>query len=411
MSISTHSGARLLLPAALLLLALLPAAGAPFNIYLTYPDNPSTSITVNFSLPGDAGKTPGGMVKWCTSPHGGDASAYPHTVETEKRSIAELPDKRTLHRANLLELAPDTTYYFIVGDEQGFSEERSFHTIPASDAPLRFVTGGDMNVLPLTERLLEQAGKQDPAFCAVGGDIAYVNGRVWQYETWDKWFSNYDRYMRTSDGRMIPMFVAIGNHETNDYETEVPKVRAPFYMAFFGEPQAGDRTYFMRKFGSNIAFLALDSGHVAPHGGAQAAWLAETLSETAAIPYRFAIYHVPLYPSMRPYEGEGSRLGRLYWEPYFDAFNLTTAFENHDHTLKRSKLLSHGQPDEAGVLYLGDGCFGVNPRQVEPELRPYLEHQEGVGHIWVVDVSTAEIHYRALGDQGQTLDEYVHHPK
>jgi acid phosphatase type 7 len=387
----------------------LASADAPFNVYLTYRGDTSRAIVVNYHLNVRLRDAPEPMVYWDTTARAGDKAAYANHTAGTKSEMPELPIYRTLNWIEVTGLEPDTVYYFIAGDDQnGYTEERSFRTIPAGDQPLRFATGGDLGVTPLTERLLAQTGQQDPLFCAIGGDIAYVNGRFWQYETWDRWFANYDRYMRTTDGHMIPMLMGIGNHETNRLPTTDPVIKAPFYTAFFGQQQADTKTYFTQQFGKNILFIVLDTGHVAPHAGEQAAWLAETLAASTDFLYKFALYHVPLYPSHRAYEGEGSRLGRVHWEPYFTAFGLTTAFENHDHTLKRSKRISNNQIDDEGVLYLGDGSFGVNPRTVEPELRWYLDLQESAGHIWIVDVSTDDIHYRALGDQGQLLDEYRH---
>lgn len=387
------------------------AAAAPFNLYLTYPEDPSTSISVHFSVEGRLSRSAEGVVKWDTVSRGGEPGAYAHQTVTLRHEITNLAVDRTLHRAPLLELQPDTVYYFVAGDETGgFSEERSFRTIPNDDRPLRFVTGGDLGVTPAAERLLALAGKQDPLFCAIGGDLAYVNGQVWQYRTWDRWFQNYDTNMRTSEGHMIPILAGIGNHETNRLETDIASIKAPFFTAFFGLSQADGKTYFMRRFGKHLAFLVLDTGHIAPHAGEQAAWLAETLAANQNVPYRFAMYHVPLYPSHRPFEGEGSRLGRVHWEPYFNAFGLTTAFENHDHTLKRSVLLKNGQPSADGILYLGDGSFGIGARTVDNEIRPYLEYQQGVSHIWVVDVKSDGITYEALGEAGESLDKYSHQP-
>ncbi|MBI2431970.1 MAG: fibronectin type III domain-containing protein [Candidatus Hydrogenedentes bacterium] len=399
-------GARLSL-VLLLLLAALPVAAAPFNVYLLWDNDPATSIAVNYHTEGRASKMPDPELHYDVQPRGGDPAAYANHSMGTKREIPEFPVDRTLNLASVTGLQPSTTYYFVAGDPQGgYTVERSFRTLPSGDEPIRFVTGGDINVSPSTVRLLAQAGKQDTIFGAIGGDIAYVNGRIWEFATWDQWFKNYDENLRTGDGRMVPIFAAIGNHEVNDFESDNPAVKAPDYTFYFGQVQSQGMTYFSRQIGRNILLIALDTGHIAPHGGAQSAWLAETLAANQAVPYRFALYHVPLYPSHRPFEGEGSRLGRVHWEPYFNAYHLTTAFENHDHALKRSKLLKAGQPDNDGVLYIGDGCFGVNPRPVDPAVRPYLEHQASAAHIWVVDVDSKSVKYRAVGEQGETLDEY-----
>lgn len=382
-------------------------AAMPFNLYLTYGSDPSASVVVNFHTEDRLRDSDGTHIYYDVEPRKGDLKAYRHHVEGQVKEIPELPVYRTLHWAEITGLQPLTVYYFSAGNaKNGFSEERAFRTLPSGEEPIRFATGGDMNVNPLTVKLLAQGGKKDPAFCAIGGDIAYVNGRLPQYPTWDTWFQNYDTHMRAPDGRMIPMFVAIGNHETNRLPSTDPKIVSPFYQAFFAEQQSGGSPYFLCMFGKNIALLALDSGHTTLHGGAQSAWLAETLDGLREVPYKFAIYHVPLYPSHRAYEGEGSRLGRVHWEPLFAAYRLTAAFENHDHTLKRSKLLKNGEVAEEGVLYIGDGCFGVDPRTVDDELRWYLEMAQSTGHVWLVEVNSEGVAYRAIGEDGAVLDEY-----
>lgn len=383
------------------------AAAEPMNVYLTYRGDTSRSIVVNYHLDQRLRDAPDPVVYIDTESRGGDKSAYARRVVGMKTEMPELPVYRTLNWIEVADLEPNTVYYFIAGDDtNGYTEERSFKTIPAGDEPIRFVTGGDMNVTPRSERLLTQAAKADPLFCAIGGDIAYVNGQFWRYPTWDDWFRVYDTHMRTSDGRMIPMLVGIGNHETNDLPSKDPVINAPFYTAFFGLSQSDGKTYFKQTFGANILLLSLDTGHIAPHTGDQAAWLAQTLAENRGMRYKFAMYHVPLYPSHRAHEGGGSVAGRIHWEPYFSAYNLTAGFENHDHTLKRSKRLRNGVPAEDGVLYIGDGSFGVEPRTVEPELREHLEVQKPLGHVWIVDVSPDEVHYRAVGEEGELLDEY-----
>ena len=372
----------------------------PFYVYLTYPGDPGTSITVNFQTDKQDTAT---EVYVDTVPRRGRKEDYAQRVEGESTTIPGLPVARTIHYATLDGLTPDTTYYFIAGnDTAGFSKEHSFRTIPAGRSPIRFVAGGDMAATRLTRKLLKVAAGQDPMFAVIGGDIAYANGDVKNYRAWDRWFANWERYMHTSDGHLIPMVVAIGNHETNDSESSELAERAPFFVAYFG--RQADRTYFDRAFGSLFALIVLDSGHIVAHDGEQKAWLADALARSATAPYRFAVYHVPLYPSHRDFEGGLSASGRTHWGPLFDEFRLTTAFENHDHTLKRTKLIKNNEVSPEGTLYLGDGSWGVPPREVDAERRWYEESAAGKGHVWVVDVSSEGVTYRALGAKGKQLD-------
>ncbi|MCC6488009.1 MAG: metallophosphoesterase family protein [Candidatus Hydrogenedentes bacterium] len=376
------------------------AQAGPFSVYLTYPGDPSTTITVNFQTSKQDRET---EVYIDTVPRRGHKEAYARRVEGASTSIPGLPVPRTIHYATLDGLTADTTYFFIAGnDSAGFSREQSFRTIPAGDGPLRFVAGGDMDATRLTRKLLKVAARQNPQFAIVGGDIAYANGDVKNYRKWDRWFANWDRYMRTSEGHRVPIVAAIGNHETNKAESEEYAERAPFYHAYFG--RQADATYFDRTFGSLLALVVLDSGHIATHDGEQKTWLAEALARHVDVPYRFAVYHVPLYPSHRDFDGELSASGRTHWGPLFDEHRLTTAFENHDHTLKRTKLIKNNEVSPEGTLYLGDGSWGVKPREVDKDRRWYEEFAAGKGHVWIVDVSAQGVTYRALGVRGKVLD-------
>jgi hypothetical protein len=48
----------------------------------------------------------------------------------------------------------------------------------------------------------------------------------------------------------------------------------------------------------------------------------------------------------------------------FDRYGVQLAFENHDHTFKRTYPLRAGKLDPRGTVYLGDGCLSEHPRGV-----------------------------------------------
>lgn len=385
----------------LLLLGLPFAVSAePFHVYLTWQDSLSRTMTVNFHTRADDAAE-ASVVCYDLVSHEGDSRAYAFQARGAHHRIAGLPDQRDIHVVELANLRPDTTYYFVAGDPgTGFSAEKRFRTLPEGDEPIRFVTGGDMGVGQRATRLLKRAAATDPAFVLIGGDIAYVNGDLTKASIWDRWLDTWENLMVTRDGLTIPLIAAIGNHETNKSEGP-PEVKAPFYYGLFAQ---GGRGYFSRSLGGHAALLALDSGHTAEHAGDQATWLEGELKAHHRVPFTFACYHVPLYPSHRVYDGDYSDRGRKSWGPLFDRFHLTAGFENHDHTFKRSRLLRDGKPDPAGTLYLGDGCFGREPRTVDAETRWYLVDQRSEAHFWQVDVAPGGVVYQAVNDRGLILD-------
>jgi hypothetical protein len=380
------------------------AAAEPLHTYLTYSDDPTTSIDINLFI---KDKVPGVAVYFDTVPRNGDKGQYAHHVMAPyHQTILEILDGRALYVADLKDLKPGATYYFVAGEEKyGYTKERLFRTLPGGKAPLRFVNGGDMGTYPRTEKLLKLAGKQDPDFAVIGGDIPYSNGLLAEYGDWTQWFVNWDKYMVGSDGRMIPIVTAIGNHEVNDYETDNQELRSPDYLSLFG--RQGKAAYYSRRFSDNMVFFLLDSGHLNPHAGVQTTWLEQELEKYRDVKYKFAAYHVPLYPTHRPYDGEGSKNGRTYWGPLFDKYGLTVGFEHHDHVFKRSKPLKGNQVVEKGTVYVGDGAFGVDPRETDPQPRWYNEKEGTIAHFWVVDVRSDGLSLKAIDEDGVTVDAFT----
>ena len=379
------------------------AGAEPLHIYLTYSGAPETSIDVNIILPRDSEAV---EVHYDTAPHAAPAEYANRLSAQYVQTPMELSDRRTLYVAALKDLAPGTVYHFMTTDEQsGASAPRAFRTLPGGAAPLRFVNGGDMGVDGAVIPLLALAGKQDPDFGMIGGDLAYVNGLLGGWATWDAWLKNWNDHMVTSDGRMVPIVAAIGNHETNRYNTEDLGLRAPWYLSLFGR-QGGD-IYYSRKFGDNLILIMLDSGHLRPHAGAQTEWLAAELEAHNAVKYKFAAYHVPLYPAHRAYDGEGSAQGRVHWGPLFDQYGLTVGLEHHDHVLKRTKPLKNGQVVEQGTVYIGDGCFGRAARTIDAEPRWYNHMEAAAPHFWVVDVADDKLGFKAIDAEGAVLDEFT----
>jgi len=391
-----------------------PDYEGPFGVYITLGSDPAHGMTVHYQALEQEGAEASNSAyePWCyydILPHGADLEAYRYRARGEGHAIPGLSDARRVCRIAPDQLEPGQTYYFVAGDSgAGYSQERKFRTLPGGDAPLRFVVGGDMGGFPSdsypnTLPLLRQAAKRDPQFAVLGGDIAYGSGDLRRLERWDKWFEAWSDVMVTSDGCSIPIVAAIGNHEANDEPMGAPDRCAPFYTAYFGG--APTRSYFAVDLADYARLFVLDSGYLAPISGAQAVWLDDALAAARDIPVKMAAYHVPMYPAGRDFDGDHSTLERETWLPLFDQYGLTTAFEHHDHVLKRSLLLRGNRVDPAGTLYLGDGCFGVKPRAMRGPDRWYLETRSSQAHFWLVKLDKENgAAYEAIGPDGAVLD-------
>lgn len=313
-----------------------------------------------------------------------------------------------LHRVRFSGLEPGTDYAVAV---PGRLAPVRFRTAPATlDEPLVFAEGGDVGTSHHVGQLHDEAAAWDPLFALVGGDCAYANGV--DHETWFDYLKLWNDHLTPVGGRSVPMIAAIGNHEVIGSYGKSPEA-APFFHALFGPAFSPRGHYGVLDFGIGgtgatpyASFLLLDSGHTHAHGGRQTEWLDTALTERADVAHRFAAYHVPAYPSHRPFKGKMSGAAREHWVPLFEQHRVDAVFEHHDHTYKRTHRLIGDQPDPNGVLYLGDGCWGRTPRKVDKTLRPYLavaKSERNVMRVTLNPDGTQDV--LAVNEHGQVLDE------
>lgn len=308
-----------------------------------------------------------------------------------------------LHRFEVRKgLLPDGEYVLKIGD-RGEAKLR-FRTAPATlDEPLVFAEGGDVGIWKNVAPLHTIAAGWGPRFGLIGGDCAYANGRT--PENWVAYLRLWREHMVDPDGRLVPMLCAIGNHEV-DGSFGQPISRAPFFNALFDGLFKG-KTYAALDFGDYLSLVLLDSGHVSAHDGAQAAWLDKALAKREDRPHLFTAYHVPAYPSHREFEGTYSERARQHWVPLFEKHGVDVSFEHHDHTYKRTHVMTAGVPDPNGVLYLGDGCWGMSPRTAAtPEERPYLVKSVSASHVIRVTLDGGERRFIAVDVEGNQIDRY-----
>jgi hypothetical protein len=392
---------------ALALSALLLATGcippeSVMPVYLTWSRVDTTSsITVQYHT---RGPSQGSHVHYDREPRGGDPADYAqHAEGFEKRRPGV---DRTVHVVELSGLEPGGTYWFVVGDPvSGYREERSFRR-PSREGRLTFVAGGDMGTGFLSRMISARAAAESPSFAAIGGDLAYAYGANKHLDRWWRWFADWEASMRTPEGHLVPMVLAVGNHELRDDSGSFPpEERGPFYRFFFQQGEDG-ASYFERRVGPVVLWV-LDSGHLASHAE-QRAWLDQRFRINSRVPFRFAVYHVPLYPAHHDFEARASQRGREHWLPLFDRFRLTAGFENHDHLQKRTHSLRAGQVvgEDEGTLYLGGGLWGKGHPE-EPETQPYLARTLRRRHFWRVTLEGNEVRYTAIGADGQVLDTAV----
>lgn len=403
----------------------------PVGIFLTWQQDPTTTMTIDWhTLPGKEGvhrvrppsllyQKVGDDEEWKKAP--GTMHAFPYT-------------SRTVNRVELTGLEPDTTYRFRFGpaptERMDFAPSTTykFRTMPASleDRPVRVGVGGDTGSGDGFRRVNEAAMEHDLDFVVIGGDLAYADGgaRDWYHDVdgrtkqrWSSWFDVYKQSLITEEGRVVPMLPAIGNHEVwsgyytahPDYEqTDVWRERlAPIYYNIFAFP--GQPGYATLDFGDYLSFILLDSNHSNPIVGQQTEWLDEVLAERHGVPHVFPVYHVAAYPTVRGFHRERKVAIREHWHPLFEQHGVKIAFENHDHTYKRTYPIRAGEIDPDGVVYIGDGAWGKGgraDRMHDPDETWYLKRALPDLHFILVTLDPSGRELIMINDEGEVIDRY-----
>lgn len=372
----------------------------PFAVYLTWDKSPESTM----------------RICWITALQTKPQELKVREVGSEdwfSVSIDPIPLPQgmpyALYAYEMEALKPDQRYEFALPED---SRPHFFATMPAAlSRPVRFVVGGDVyhDAIELVIEMNRKAASKNPDFALIGGDIAYASRKFSfleeDVERWMHFIKAWSDTMVKSDGTLIPIIAAIGNHDVDGRYNETPVHAKCYYLLF----RSGDQGYQAIDFGSYLSLLILDSGHTHPVAGEQTKWLDETLQARRDMPYKFALYHVPAYPSVRAFQNEKCKQVRQNWVPLFEKWGLTSAFEHHDHAYKRTQLIKEGKVNPQGVLYLGDGAWGVaRPRRPRsPANSWYLAKSTQARHFILVTLQGGKSTYQAINQRGVVFDDYT----
>jgi len=417
-----------------LLSSLTSAANAgeqPPGILLTWQQDPTTTMTIDWHTDPEhegistirykqVGTDAWQTVNAQTSKYAQSA----HWSEDENASIGE----RTIHRVELTGLQPKTQYRFQVGE---FTRKYYFETIQTSidEEPLVFAAGGDNGTGSKFRAVNRAAMAYKPQFIAFGGDMAYEDGRADRVGRMHDWFTDVRDTLIHEDGRVVPIIVGIGNHEmlrtrggnnyrnfpefsnTRDFENysgDIEKWRvdnAPYFFSLYAFP--GQPGYDVLDFGDYMSLIMLDSDHANPVGGEQTRWLERVLKDRQHVTHLFPKYHEPgPYSSRR----RNQNIGKV-WIPRFEEHGVRVAFENHDHTFKRTHEIRGGEvveedAEERGVIYVGDGAWGIGARSVEHGDAWYMNRSSSTLHGWKVTLHGGKATFKAFNEKGEIFDEF-----
>ncbi|HSW85991.1 MAG TPA: metallophosphoesterase family protein [Rhabdochlamydiaceae bacterium] len=379
----------------------------PDSLYLTWTQDPTSTMTVQWHTPKEERET---LIYY--QKIGSDV------WKDRAGNCKDISNSRlAIHTIELEGLESGADYVFHIGNEQ---KKYHFRTMPRNtDKPVHFVVAGDAYFyLYIFRKMNAQIAKKDPDFVVIGGDIAYTNGHVtffkgkdWEMKRWGTFFQEWKEQMVTSDGRLIPMVIVLGNHDLKrpyareDNQGNKIPAKEPLFYELFAMPKK-DTAYRALDFGDYLSLILLDTGHSAPIDKEQLNWLKEALSEREHRVNKMAVYHVSAYPSVYRYEGSVPTKIRTYWSPLFEQYGVRTAFENHNHAYKRTHRIKDGKVDPEGVMYLGDGAWGVPPRKpISAKNSWYLAKSAQKNCFWNVTILNGQCYFTSYDIHGQIIED------
>lgn len=367
------------------------------TVFLTWQRDPQTTMTIQWiSSISDTASSVFYKKKNAnevSKEQNGQIRPFPHSPEY------------LIHRVELVNLSPNTLYAFTISKE---GREYCFITAPSDlKEDILFVVGGDMyhDTQEKVAKTSKVAAHKNPLFALVGGDIAYAvrSSRSENNPRWIEWVKLWHKEMVSQDGRLIPVIAALGNHDIIGQFGQTP-LQAAVYSTLF--PLPGDQGYATLDFGCYLSIIILDSGHAHSIEGEQTQWLSKTLEQRKNQLHRFALYHVPAYPSIRDFNNVYSATIRTSWVPLFEKWRLHAAFEHHDHAYKRTHPLLKNAIHPQGIIYFGDGAWGVdNPRKQKKSCF-YIAKFASIRYILAVTLSQNKETFRCFSEDDTLIDEY-----
>jgi acid phosphatase type 7 len=315
------------------------------------------------------------------------------------------------HHTEIDSLLPDTKYYFVLSSDGNTSNEYYFITAPDNDKTIQLLAGGDSRLgtekpryagrTPHLERqklksLIGQLVENTPSIYAFVHGADYGTTADWRHLYW--YFEDLQLSI-TKDGRILPLLISMGNHDTE--------------IGFFENFYLGDDInetafsyYYTTRFNQNLSLITLNTE--ISIGGVQYHWLEKELPEVRKNSDWLLInYHKPAYPAVKDTNDFKFARVRQYWVPLFEKNKVDLVIESDGHCLKRTLPILNNKLDSAGIVYIGEGGLGAPLREPDTT-RWFLKggYSSKEYHVWLISVDQNKIDLNAIDINGCKIDSY-----
>lgn len=364
----------------------------PAQWRILWTGDASTEATISWST---AQKGAAHTVYYDTEPHGADVSKYSFQQASQNNGLyASTKRGRGMdayyHHTIIKGLKPATTYHFVLKSDDSVSRPLHFITAPESGTDFSLIHGGDSRSghlarCQMNSMISDMAAKDASILGFIhGGDYIQKGNHRQQ---WLLWMSQHE-LTTTSEGRVLPLIQAIGNHDGGKTYYDVFNVGK-------GKPRWHTTTL-----GEHVAVVTLDTN--APGGGAQAEWMeGEFKRLRPKVKWLLANYHRPIYPAVKGPKRTG------IFAPIFEKYDVDLACESDGHCIKRTVPIRKGKEDPTGVTYIGEGGLGVGQRDPKGD-RWYLNNGVvGKGHhVMRLDFTDETLRIRTILLGGEVFDDH-----
>jgi Purple acid Phosphatase, N-terminal domain/Calcineurin-like phosphoesterase len=333
---------------ALLCLAAWQVMAVSDRFRIVWYDDPSTTAVIAWNQ--TSGENP--MLHLDINDYGRNASEYAVVRKADRVVVAK---GMSNHFVQLKGLQPNTTYYFLIKDNEGVSKNMFFTTAPNTRSErLSIIAGGDSrNFREARQNANYLVSKLRPHCVMFGGDFTVDDAD----QQWRDWFDDWQLTI-SRDGRMTPIIVTRGNHEESN-QTLTDLFDLPYKNAYYALTLGGD---LLRIYTLNTLM---------PAGGQQRNWLEEDLSTNTHVIWKAAQYHHPMRPHTHKKPEKNDLV--VYWATLFHKFGMDLAVECDAHMVKstwpirpepsRGSDAGFVRDDLTGTVYIGEGCWGAPLRE------------------------------------------------
>lgn len=361
------------------LLCLLPSVAGTGRYRAMWRDNPSTTTVIGWDQ--QSGSSP--TIYYDTVDHGTNTANY---------AYSQGPDRSVSYKgmsnqfARLSGLQPDTVYYFVIADSDSTSARMLFQTAAADQSSFTVIAGGDSrNNWDIRINANRMVAKLKPGFVMFGGDMTSGDSS----SEWQAWMDHWQETI-TSEGRLIPIVAARGNHEGSNASIS----------NLFDSPNSS--IYFALTFGNNmLRTYTLNSEDV--EGGNQASWLQSDLANNQNVNWRFAQYHKP----MRPHVSSKSEGNSEYnaWAQHFYDYQVQLVVECDSHMVKSTWPVRPSsqsgsdegfiRDDENGTVYVGEGTWGA-PLRSANDNKAWTRESGSFNQFKWMEVSASQVQIKTV---------------